>query len=67
MGMATFTDNREQIRKEFKQLKNLFEKTKMTLPDLSELSMGMSGDYEIAIEQGSTMIRVGNSIFGIRN
>lgn len=67
MGMATFTNNNQQIRKEFKQLKGLFEKTRMSLPDLSELSMGMSGDYEIAIEEGSTMIRVGSSIFGARN
>jgi pyridoxal phosphate enzyme (YggS family) len=67
MGMATFTDNIEQIRKEFKQLKHLFEKTKTTLPDLSQLSMGMSGDYQVAIEEGSTMIRVGSSIFGSRN
>jgi pyridoxal phosphate enzyme (YggS family) len=67
MGMATFTDNTKQIRKEFKQLKHLFEKTKTTLPDLSQLSMGMSGDYQVAIEEGSTMIRVGSSIFGSRN
>lgn len=67
MGMATFTDNGRQIRKEFKQLKNLYEKTKSVFPDLSQLSMGMSGDYKIAIEEGSTMIRVGSSIFGSRN
>tara|TARA_R110002049_G_scaffold762_9_gene5092 strand:- start:7791 stop:8444 length:654 start_codon:yes stop_codon:yes gene_type:complete len=67
MGMATFTDDQLQIRKEFKHLKNMFEKVKPVLPDLSELSMGMSGDYEIAIEEGSTMIRVGSSIFGTRN
>jgi len=67
MGMATFTDNQLQIRKEFKHLKNMFEKAKSLLRDLSELSMGMSGDYEIAIEEGSTMIRVGSSIFGTRN
>ena len=67
MGMATFTDNSQQIRREFKQLKSLFEKTKLTFPDLSQLSMGMSGDYKIAIEEGSTMIRVGSSIFGSRN
>lgn len=67
MGMATFTDNTQQIRKEFKHLKTLFEKTKATFPDLSQLSMGMSGDYNIAIEEGSTMIRVGSSIFGSRN
>jgi len=67
MGMATFTDNSQQIRREFQQLKDLFEKTKLAFPDISQLSMGMSGDYKIAIEEGSTMIRVGSSIFGSRN
>lgn len=67
MGMATFTDNAQQVRKEFKQLKKLFDKTKIALPAISELSMGMSGDYQIAIEEGSTMIRVGSRIFGTRN
>ncbi len=74
MGMATFTDNENQIRKEFKSLKNLFDKlltlsTQGTLStfQLTTLSMGMSGDYQLAIEEGSTMIRVGSSIFGERN
>lgn len=67
MGVATFTDNSLQIRKEFKQLKQLFEKTKLVFPHISQLSMGMSGDYKMAIEEGSTMIRVGSSIFGSRN
>ena len=74
MGMATFTENENQIRKEFKSLKNLFDKlltlsTQGTLStfQLSTLSMGMSGDYQLAIEEGSTMIRVGSSIFGERN
>jgi|21_taG_2_1085346.scaffolds.fasta_scaffold10215_4 hypothetical protein len=74
MGMATFTDDENQIRKEFKGLKNLFDKlltlsTQGTLSTfkLSTLSMGMSGDYQLAIEEGSTMIRVGSSIFGERN
>ncbi|MCM4172950.1 YggS family pyridoxal phosphate-dependent enzyme [Arenibacter sp. TNZ] len=67
MGMATFTDNTQQIRKEFKRLKSLFDKAKTKLPDITELSMGMSGDYEIAIAEGSTMIRVGSFIFGARN
>ena len=70
MGMATLTENTEQIRKEFKGLKILFEKIKSTtLPDnieMKELSMGMSGDYKIAVEEGSTMIRVGSAIFGER-
>ncbi|CAN5123473.1 YggS family pyridoxal phosphate-dependent enzyme [soil metagenome] len=71
MGMATYTDNESQIRKEFRYLKNLFEKIKekVQLPNvaLNELSMGMSGDYRIALEEGSTMIRVGSSIFGSRS
>jgi hypothetical protein len=70
MGMATFTDDREQIRAEFRSLKVFFEKLKASsLPanaKMRELSMGMSGDYDIAIEEGSTMIRVGSSIFGSR-
>ena len=66
MGMATFTDNKQQIRSEFKSLKNTFEKAKKKFHKLSILSMGMSGDYEIAIEEGSNMIRVGSSIFGSR-
>jgi pyridoxal phosphate enzyme (YggS family) len=70
MGMATLTENSEQIRREFKGLKRLFEKIKSSaLPDnmeMKELSMGMSGDYNIAIEEGSTLIRVGSAIFGER-
>ncbi|WP_149276014.1 YggS family pyridoxal phosphate-dependent enzyme [Pareuzebyella sediminis] len=66
MGMATFTDNTNQIRKEFKNLKSLFEELKTQLPSISTLSMGMSGDYRIAIEEGSTMVRIGSSIFGER-
>lgn len=67
MGMATFTDNSNQIRKEFKNLKSLFEELKTQLPSVATLSMGMSGDYQIAIEEGSTMVRIGSSIFGERN
>jgi len=67
MGMATFTEDTEQIRKEFGQLKKTFDNLKSTLPDISILSMGMSGDYNIAIEEGSTMVRIGSSIFGTRN
>ena len=66
MGMATFTDDTLQIRKEFKYLKNVFEKARSNHQNLSILSMGMSGDYKIAIEEGSNMIRVGSSIFGSR-
>jgi len=70
MGMATFTTNQNQIADEFGELKNIFEKLKNTRThnfDLTELSMGMSGDYKVALEHGSTMIRVGSSIFGERN
>lgn len=67
MGMATFTDNQEQIRREFGFLKSCFEKLRSKMPNLTILSMGMSGDYKIAIEEGSTMVRIGSSIFGARN
>lgn len=70
MGMATFTDNPDQVKKEFTHLKFLFD-TIVQLPpaenlDLTILSMGMSGDYQLAIECGSTMVRIGSSIFGVR-
>ncbi|HUH45609.1 MAG TPA: YggS family pyridoxal phosphate-dependent enzyme [Arenibacter sp.] len=67
MGMATFTDNKQQIEKEFKHLKGILERVKLSYPKMTELSMGMSGDYAIAIAEGSTMIRLGSSIFGTRN
>lgn len=70
MGMATFTQDQELIRTEFRKLKILFEEIKSTATgknfDFTELSMGMSNDYQIAVEEGSTMIRVGSSIFGAR-
>jgi hypothetical protein len=70
MGMATNTKNSEQIKNEFASLKSLFNEIKSNYThknlQLAELSMGMSSDYKIAIEQGSTMIRVGSSIFGTR-
>lgn len=67
MGMATFTSDEKQVRKEFAHLKTIFENLKQKLPGISILSMGMSGDFGIAIEEGSTMVRVGSSIFGVRN
>ena len=67
MGMATFTEDTQQIRKEFKHLKAILERVKSSYPHITELSMGMSGDYDIAIEEGSTMIRMGSRIFGSRN
>ena len=67
MGMATFTHDEEQIRTEFKSLKSLFEEVKVEMGgQFDTLSMGMSGDYTIAIEEGSTMVRIGSSIFGNR-
>lgn len=71
MGMATFTDDENQIRKEFAHLKSIFGKLKTdyfaTEPEFKDISMGMSGDYLLAIEQGSTMVRIGSTIFGERN
>ncbi len=67
MGMATFTSNQEQIKNEFEQIKTLFEQLKPTYTQLKTLSIGMSGDYKIAIDSGSTMVRIGSSIFGERN
>ena len=70
MGMATYTDNHAQIRSEFQGLKSLFDQAKTFYfalePSFCELSMGMSDDYKIAIEEGSTLVRIGSSIFGTR-
>lgn len=66
MGMATFTDNQQQIKKEFEYLKSVFDNAQAKNPNFQTLSMGMSSDYILAIECGSTMIRVGSSIFGER-
>lgn len=66
MGMATFTDDDEQLTSEFRKLKIFFDKHKNTY-GWTELSMGMSGDYALAIKEGSTMVRVGTAIFGARN
>jgi PLP dependent protein len=67
MGMATFTENQNQIEKEFKHLKTIFDKFKILNSEFKILSMGMSGDYQLAISCGSTMVRIGSSIFGTRN
>ena len=71
MGMATFTENENQVRQEFRTLRSIFDRLKETYfqdqESFKELSMGMSGDYHIAIEEKSTMIRVGSSIFGSRS
>lgn len=71
MGMASFTDNPDQVRSEFRQLRALFERSR-TDPSLdpavfTTLSMGMSGDYRLAINEGSNLVRVGSLLFGARN
>jgi hypothetical protein len=69
MGMATFTENQNQIKKEFEHLKSSFDKLELQNTkncELNTLSMGMSGDYKLAIVCGSTMVRIGSSIFGGR-
>jgi uncharacterized pyridoxal phosphate-containing UPF0001 family protein len=71
MGMATFTDDQEQVRGEFRHLHQIFQDLKVQYfaqdPDFKEISMGMSEDYPIAIEEGSTLVRIGSAIFGPRN
>lgn len=71
MGMATYTDNKDQVRNEFRMLYNIFTQLKneyfANSESFREVSMGMSDDYPIALEEGSTMIRVGSKIFGARN
>ena len=67
MGMASFTENEEKIFNEFTSLKEVFINLKRKFPRFSELSIGMSSDYKIALKQGSTMIRIGSKIFGYRN
>jgi pyridoxal phosphate enzyme (YggS family) len=70
MGMATFTDNQNQVREEFKSLRTIFDQLKTGFfkenQEFKELSMGMSDDYPIAIEEGSTLVRIGSKIFGPR-
>jgi len=67
MGMASFTSDMEEVSKEFSSLKSLFDELNKENHKLSVLSMGMSGDYKVAVENGSNMIRVGSAIFGVRN
>jgi pyridoxal phosphate enzyme (YggS family) len=70
MGMATFTDDKEQVRKEFRTLATLFKEWRSSFfanaDFFTELSMGMTGDYEIAVSEGSTMVRIGSYVFGER-
>jgi len=71
MGMATFTDDKEKVKNEFRRLYSIFKRLKTNYfssqDQFCEISMGMSGDYELAIEEGATIIRVGSTIFGERN
>ncbi|QQX76665.1 MULTISPECIES: YggS family pyridoxal phosphate-dependent enzyme [Aequorivita] len=67
MGMATFTDDEKQVSEEFQTLKKIYDQFKAQNSEFRILSMGMSGDYKIAIANGSNMIRVGSAIFGERN
>lgn len=71
MGMATFTSDKAQVREEFSSLRNIFEELKnrhfSTQESFKEISMGMSEDYDIAMEEGSTLVRIGSSIFGARD
>jgi len=71
MGMASFTDNSEQVRAEFRHLRRIFERLRDTYfaqaPHFREISMGMSSDWAIAVEEGSTMVRIGSLLFGPRS
>ena len=67
MGMASFVDDRNKIDKEFKKLKVLFDKIKLSNKKFKVISMGMTLDYNLAIKNGSNMIRIGSKIFGDRN
>ena len=67
MGMASFTEDMVQVKEEFTSLNNLFQKLKLADSNISILSIGMSGDYPIAIDSGSNMVRIGSAIFGSRN
>jgi PLP dependent protein len=70
MGMATYTENREQVREEFRSLKRIFDRVRKDVvpenPWFDQLSIGMSGDYQIAVEEGSTLVRIGSILFGPR-
>jgi PLP dependent protein len=70
MGMATFTDDKTQVRQEFQKLKQIFDNLKSTYfkdnNDFKDISMGMSDDYQLAIKEGSTMVRIGSLLFGKR-
>lgn len=67
MGMASFTNNMQQVQKEFEHLKTIFDKMRPSHPFFDTLSMGMSSDYKTAIQAGSSMVRIGSMLFGSRN
>ena len=71
MGMATYTPEKEQVRSEFRRLRSIFERLKNKYfandDDFKEISMGMSGDYRLAVEEGSTIVRIGSAVFGERH
>ena len=67
MGMATFTEDTEQVRREFRTLKALSDRLAARIPDCDQISMGMSEDWPIAVEEGTTIVRIGTFIFGKRN
>lgn len=66
MGMASFSENQALVRSEFHKLKTIYDKAASVNPAINNLSMGMSGDYQLAIEEGSTMVRIGSLLFGAR-
>jgi uncharacterized pyridoxal phosphate-containing UPF0001 family protein len=66
MGMSTFTEDVDQVKSEFKTLTDIFKEGQEIKPELKEISMGMSGDFEAAIAAGSTIVRIGSTIFGAR-
>lgn len=67
MGMATFTDDRDEIRREFRLLKSISTQLQAVRPGCDQVSMGMSEDWRIAVEEGTTIVRIGSAIFGERN
>lgn len=67
MGMATFTDDRDEVRREFRLLKDISSQLQAIRPGCDEVSMGMSEDWRIAVEEGTTIVRIGSAIFGERN
>ena len=66
MGMASLTEDREKIRREFRSLKLLSDAVRVSRPDFDQISMGMSGDWRLAVEEGATIVRIGSTIFGAR-